>query len=135
MPVTTLMLSKSIMSVNPAGSITSRIGSNASLLSSMTSKTKRKKSQLSQMTTGDNSEHAVLGVPGPAIAGLIEEGTWAGEPSTDLEEEPPLSAAPLPSEPSTDPESTSLAALPSVTPTLLVFTSTLETSSEAPSVL
>merc|ERR1711937_224205 len=76
------------------------------------------------MITGDNLEHAVP--LGPAIAGLTEEGTWAGEPSTDLEEEPLLSAAPLPSEPFTDPESTSLAALLSVTPTLLVPTSTSE---------
>ena len=76
------------------------------------------------MTTGDNSEHAVP--LGPAIAGLTEEGTWAGEPSIDLEEEPLLSAAPLPSEPSTDPQSTSPVALLSVTPTHLVPTSTSE---------
>ena len=77
------------------------------------------------MTTGDNSEHAVLlGDLDPAIAGLTEGDTWAEELPTDLEEGPLSSVAPLPLEPSTDPLFTSLVAPPFVIPTPLELTST-----------
>ena len=70
------------------------------------------------MTTGDNSEHAVLlGDLDPAIAGLTEGDTWAEE-LTDLEQGPLSSVAPLPLEPSTDPLFTSLVVPPFVTRTL-----------------